>query len=97
MIKVLIKKNKITISGHSGYEESGKDIVCAAVSSTVITSINAILSIDNTSIKVIEGDELSIEILKDIDVVNILLKNMINMLMELEDDYRDYITVKKEE
>ena len=97
MIKVLIKKNKITISGHSGYEESGKDIVCAAVSSTVITSINAILSIDNTSIKVIEGDELSIEILKDIDVVNILLKNMINMLMELEDDYKDYITVKKEE
>lgn len=97
MIKVLIKKNKITISGHSGYEESGKDIVCAAVSSTVITSINAILSIDNTSIKVFEGDELSIEILKDIDVVNILLKNMINMLMELEDDYKDYITVKKEE
>ena len=97
MIKVLIKKNKITISGHSGYEESGKDIVCAAVSSTVITSINAILSIDNTSIKVFEGDERSIEILKDIDVVNILLKNMINMLMELEDDYKDYITVKKEE
>ncbi len=30
------------ISGHSGYAESGSDIVCAAVSSTVIFSVNLI-------------------------------------------------------
>ena len=33
MIKVSFSKNGFTISGHSGYEDAGKDIVCAAVSS----------------------------------------------------------------
>ena len=51
MIKVDLTKDKlITISGHSGYEERGKDIVCASVSSIVITTINAIIEIDNDAI-----------------------------------------------
>lgn len=32
MIKISKKKSQITISGHAGYAEKGKDIVCAAVS-----------------------------------------------------------------
>ena len=55
MVKVSIKNidkiNEITISGHSGYDESGKDIVCASVSSIAITTINGILSIDSESLE----------------------------------------------
>jgi uncharacterized protein YsxB (DUF464 family) len=52
MIKVVVSKkddiiNKIEIKGHAKYDESGKDIVCAAVSATVITTVNAIGSISN--------------------------------------------------
>ena len=52
MIKVkLLKDNnkikKIIIGGHALYDDFGKDIVCAAVSSTVITSINSSLLIDS--------------------------------------------------
>ena len=46
MIKVIIneteKINSIEISGHSGYSESGSDIVCASVSSICITTVNSI-------------------------------------------------------
>ena len=43
MIKVNIKNNIIIITGHAGYDDFGKDIVCASVSSIVITSINLCL------------------------------------------------------
>ena len=47
MIKIKEKDNKIIISGHASFDEYGKDIVCASVSSIVITSINAILRYNN--------------------------------------------------
>ena len=38
--------SKVVIDGHSGYAESGYDIVCASVSSIVTTSINMIFRLD---------------------------------------------------
>lgn len=32
MINICISNNKVTIKGHSGYAENGKDIVCSGVS-----------------------------------------------------------------
>ena len=51
MIKVNIKNNIIIITGHAGYDDFGKDIVCASVSSIVITSINLCLRFNKESIK----------------------------------------------
>lgn len=96
MIKVIIKKNEIVISGHAGYEEKGKDIVCAAVSSIVLTTVNAILSFDEYAIRVTESDELKIRIAKETEIVVKLLNNMINMLKELEKDYKEYIKIIRE-
>lgn len=89
MIKVNLKEeNKIVITGHSGYDDYGKDIVCASVSSIVITTINAIIEIDDTTIEYFDDNEiLSIEILKENDIVNKLINNMIFMLEGLEKDY----------
>ena len=50
MIKVELKDNLITIKGHAGYADKGKDIVCASVSSIVITTINAIVEINPEAI-----------------------------------------------
>ena len=36
---------KFVISGHAGYAESGKDIVCASVSSAVQMAINGITEV----------------------------------------------------
>ena len=50
--------------GHAMFDDYGKDIVCAAVSSIVITTVNGILGIDKDSIKVNTEDEIEIEIVK---------------------------------
>ena len=96
MIKVEVSKDCISISGHANFDEYGKDIVCAAVSSTVLTTINGILSIDNKSIKVEEGNNLIIMIINHTDVVDKLLNNMIRCLKELEKKYEKNIKIKEE-
>ncbi len=95
MIKVDLTKDKlITISGHSGYEERGKDIVCASVSSIVITTINAIIEIDNDAIDYSDLDnKIIIRILKEDEIVNKLINNMILLLESLEKDYKDFIKI----
>lgn len=95
MIKVDLTKDKlITISGHSGYEERGKDIVCASVSSIVITTINAIIEIDNDAIDYSDLDnKIIIRIIKEDEIVNKLINNMILLLESLEKDYKDFIKI----
>lgn len=91
MIKIKEKDNKIIISGHASFDEYGKDIVCASVSSIVITSINAILRYNNKAIKYTNGEELVIEILKKDEIVNLLIINMLELLKELEKQYPENI------
>ena len=94
MIKVELKDNLITIKGHAGYDEKGKDIVCASVSSIVITTINAIIEINPDAIDYSDLDnEIIIRKLKEDETVNKLLNNMILLLENLEKDYKDYIKI----
>ena len=56
MIKVILTKkddnvNKVIINGHAGYDDFGKDIVCAAVSSLTQGLIH--------SLKALTDDEIS--------------------------------------
>lgn len=95
MIKVNLKeKDKIVITGHAGYDDYGKDIVCASVSSIVITTINAIIDIDDTAIEYEDLDnKLVIKILKENDIINKLINNMISLLEQLENDYKECIKI----
>ena len=91
MIKVEIENNKIEIKGHANYDDYGKDIVCASVSSIVITTINAIIEFDPESIYY---EDLNNRILlKDDDITNKLINNMIELLEELEKSYKDNIKI----
>ena len=87
MITIEKKNNIINFKGHSGYAESGKDIVCASVSCIVITTINAIKMIDKDAIEYTDNGVLTIKILKDNDIVNKLIDNMLNLLDELIEQY----------
>ena len=99
MIKVNIIGNndEIDIKGHALYDDFGKDIVCAGVSSAVITTINAILTFDEDYInyKVLEGN-LNIKVNVHNEIVDNLLSNMINMLKDIEKDYPKNIKIRKE-
>ena len=94
MIKVEIENNKIEIKGHANYDDYGKDIVCASVSSIVITTINAIIEFDPESIYYEDlNNRILIKKLKDDDITNKLINNMIELLEELEQSYKDKIKI----
>lgn len=87
--------NEIIIEGHSGYQESGKDIVCASVSSISITTINAILRLYENAITYEEKDGyLKIVVREHNEYVNTLIINMLDLFKELEMKYKKYIKIK---
>ncbi len=93
MIKVSVtKKNQqiqeVSIRGHAMYDDFGKDIVCAAVSSCVITTVNGILEIDKDWILAKQDSKgVLIQVQNSSDVCQSLLANMISLLEELHDQY----------
>lgn len=96
MIKVLRSKKNISITGHAMYDDFGKDIVCSAVSSIVITSLNGILSINpNAIIYNNSKDGLEIEIKSFDDITLKLIDNMMELLIKLSNDYPKNIQVKE--
>ncbi len=101
MIKVKLTKDNnrytnIIIKGHALYADYGKDIVCASVSTLVISSVNNCLSINKDALIYNEGNELNIKILTDDKNINIIINNMINSLYELAKTYPKNIQIKEE-
>ncbi len=101
MIKINIKENNnkisnITILGHSGYDEIGKDIVCASVSSIVTTTINSIVRIDNNIKYKYDCGNVVIDYIDHSKTTDILIDNMIDLLEQLEKQYSKYIKINKE-
>jgi len=100
MIKVETVKEKgkytsIKILGHAMYDDYGKDIVCSAASSIVTTTINGILSLKKGSLSyMISKQGMNIKVLSDDNTTQVLIKNMISLLKELEKNYKDNIQVK---
>lgn len=107
MTNILIKKRKgnivaFEISGHTGYADNGKDIVCAAVSSisqSACLGIKNVLKI-NALIKTNPKDGyLSLRLPKDITLKQmedsqIVLETMKQSLEDLLFDYKDYIKLE---
>ena len=85
-MKKWIKKNELNIL---------KGILALIViSSIVITTINAIIEFDPESIYYEDlNNRILIEKLKDDDITNKLINNMIELLEELEKSYKDNIKI----
>ena len=100
MIKVKIEKEnstykKISILGHAMYDDYGKDIVCAAVSSITTTTVNGILALNKNSLSyMVSKKGLSIDIKNTDETTQILIGNMVSLLKELEVNYPENIEVK---
>ena len=88
-----------SISGHSGYEEAGNDIVCAAVSAAVAMAEATINDVCGAKAKVRVKDEqaritLTLPVSCDEEeTVQAVLAGMMLYLCSLRDDYPDYIEV----
>ena len=102
MIKITVKNNNdavecVLIKGHADYDDYGKDIVCAAVSTMAITTINAINSLDETLDFAEKSGLLEIRVKEVSDVNQKLLNNLIIQLEELKDQYPKNIEIRNED
>lgn len=89
------KYTKIDFKGHANFDKYGKDIVCAAVSSTMLCTVNAIYLINEDSINTVkENDSFIIEVIRDNDITNKLIENMMHCLESLEKEYPKNIKIK---
>ena len=97
MIKVVYNKDfkNLKITGHAGYADKGKDIVCASASSIILSSINLAIEF-NSEVKYTD-DLNKIEIINNINDENVqkVFSNMILSLEELERQYPDNIKISK--
>ena len=88
-----------TVSGHSGYEERGKDIVCAYVSAVVTMAEATINDVCGAKAKVRVGDDearITLKLPKSCDeeeTVQAVLAGMMVTLINLQEQYPDFIEV----
>lgn len=97
MITVKKSSNIISISGHANFDEHGKDIVCASVSSIVYTTVNAIFSFDEKSINFSDDGKMRITVINQSKETDILINNMFCLLSELENKYPKNLKICKGE
>ena len=94
MIKIKVQEKNISILGHANYDDYGKDIVCASVSSIVLCSVEAISKFDIKAVDIKQTkDKLEIIINKTDDITKTLINNMLNCLKELEKKYPKNIQI----
>jgi uncharacterized protein YsxB (DUF464 family) len=103
MILVDVTRNKrsvinlITVSGHSGYDEIGKDIVCSAVSTAMYISIGLLEKL-NTNHRFTSDDKMPImklEIESSQEITNTILENLVETLKGISNDYSKYLKINE--
>ena len=88
-----------SVSGHSGYAESGSDIVCAAISAVVSMAEATINDVCGANAKVrVKEEDARITLTlptscDEEDAIQAVLAGMMVTLCSMRDDYSDYIEV----
>jgi len=88
-----------SVSGHSGYAESGSDIVCAAISAVVTMAEATINEVCGAKAKVrVKNEDARVTLTlptscDEEEAVQAVLAGMLLTLCSLRDDYPDYIEV----
>ena len=87
------KITQFTVDGHSGFAESGEDIVCASVSSVVWLTINGIEKQNLAKLDYEERDGFVTCTIseKKGNGADILLDSLCMFITELESQYKKYL------
>lgn len=109
MIKVSVVRDgkgfiqQIEVNGHAGYDEYGKDIVCAAISVTAYTAVGAIQKLAGLEeFFSIEDGYIHLSIPFSIpetkrQIVNIILETTVVGFKQVEYKYKKFVKVMDEE
>lgn len=100
MIKIdyLLDNNNFNFrsTGHAYYDVKGKDIVCSAVSSIIIGSLNALDGVENYNIKIKSGN-VSIIANNITSHDRIVFETMIIQLQTVESEFNENLKVIRRE
>jgi len=108
MIKIKVIRNDaclvrgFTVSGHAGFAESGKDIVCAAISALAYTAAGALLELIGIDGYKEKHGYMKCVIPEDIPEdkkkkAEIILETIIVGFKQIEGSYARYVSVLDEE
>jgi uncharacterized protein YsxB (DUF464 family) len=103
MITVHVKStsgniSRIHVTGHSNYDESGKDIVCSAVSTAMYLTLGLVEKVcPDYDFKADENNvSMKLEIKESNEFTNLVLENLVNTLECISLDYAKYVKIKYE-
>ena len=89
----------VSVSGHSGYAEAGKDIICAAISAVVTMAEATINEVCGAKAKVrVKEEDARVTLTlpascDEEESVQAVLAGLLLYLCNLRDEYPDYIEV----
>ena len=94
MIEVRIRPERIEISGHAGYAEPGKDIVCAGVTALTQTLIQSIENLTDDKIEYrISPGKAEIEYRNLSEKSKTLVDSFFIGVCLIADEFPDYIRI----
>ena len=91
--------SRVMVKGHSGYADSGFDIVCSAISTSMILTANLITKLsckENYIINIDEKTNIIDIMIKEFDTERVLEKVMDNLfesLRSISSDYPKYFKI----
>lgn len=94
MIAITVQPDRITVSGHAGYAEPGKDIVCAAISTLSQVFVASVEELTAAQIKTAQtGGYMEIVIEESTERAQVLLDSFLLGCRMIADEYPDNVRV----
>lgn len=107
MIKILVLRSNhdlvgFEVKGHAGYDEYGKDIVCAAVSAVAVGGLNAVAHYYHNDLSRFQAEmKEGYTFLKIFDKneqkIQTVLETLVIQFRTIEETYSKYIQVMEQE
>lgn len=89
---------KIEATGHTGYDESGKDILCASISSILQSGALGLKKVLNLKVKIVNKIDgyilIELPVNQDLEKAQVIMLTMLESLKDLQNGYSDYIKLE---
>lgn len=88
---------KVFISGHSGYDVIGKDIICSAVSTAMFMTIGLLekIACDYRYVADEAIPTMKLNIYKSDDLIQTIMENLVDTLSGITIDYAQYLKISE--
>lgn len=95
MIEVSVRKDGITVSGHAGYAEAGKDVVCAGVTALTQTLIKSMADLTEDKIEYDTSPGRADIYYGDLsEAGKLLVDSFFIGICQIVDEFPDYVRMK---